>query len=144
MNTSFQNASTAAICVAYTGVVVAFMFSYWGIAIAIFGIFFLMVISVLKSLNVEMIIPIVIIFLLSGYYLNLCHWNGDRIKKNDMPDGWVTHHTFFIFFMLVSTLCLQFELGFGVISAPLAFMFLFLVMQYTLAVNFRTEGMKIK
>ena len=135
-----QTASTAAVCLAYTGVVVAFMFSYWGIAIAMFGLFFLMVISVLQSMSIPLLVPNIIICLLCGYYLMMCYSNGDRIKTGDMPEGWNAHHQFVVFFLLVAVLCLQFELGFGVCSLPLSFMFLFVVMQYTLAVNFRTDG----
>ena len=135
-----QTASTAAICLAYTGVIIAFMFSYWGIAIAVFGLFFLMVISVLKSLSIPLILPNVITCLLSGYYLTLCYANGERIKNGEMPDGWNAHHQFVVLFLLAAVLCLQFDLGFGICSLPLSFMFLFVVMQYTLAVNFRTEG----
>ena len=135
-----QSASIAAVCLAYTGVVVAFMFSYWGISIAVFGLFFLMVITVLKSASIALIVPILVTCLLAGYYLNLCYSNGGRIKKGEMPDGWDSYHRFVVFFLLIAVLCLQFNLGFGVCSLPLSFMFLFVAIQYTLAVNFRTDG----
>jgi hypothetical protein len=135
-----QNAVVAATCLAYTGVVIAFMFSFWGIAIAVTGLFFLMIISVLQSQSILLIVPNAVTCLLSSYYMSLCYTNRDKIKNDEMPHGWNIHHLFVIFFLLLAVLCLQFDLGFGMCAVPLSFMFLFVVMQYTLAVNFRTDG----
>ena len=137
---NLQTASTAAACLAYTGVIVAFMFSFWGIAITVFGLFFITVISALQNMSVLTIIPNIISCLLAGYYLFLCLLNNDRIKMKEMPDGWDVHHLFIVGFLLLAVLCVQFNFGFGICALPLSLMFLFVVMQYTLAVNFRTDG----
>jgi len=57
-----------------------------------------------------------------------------------MPEAWYTHDRFVVLFLLTTVGCLFFKLGYGVCALSLSLMFCFIAMQYTIAVNFRTDG----